>query len=557
MTKNYNLWCSSLRTSPKTPKSTKFCVNSSVGSGSLQHGWKLSLILSFILPFFLTQEINAQASFYTFAQSNENYNAINGGAVVTTSTSGTPNLDFYVSSNITISSVKRLNTTSDHSSSVPTDITSSSATDLFTDEAATIAYVSGSSANTVYVKSSTVGSQTYTVTATSNPAGCETTSTVTITKTETPQPVASAQSFCNGATVADLVATGTDIQWYNVASSGTALSSTAVLATGTYYVSQTINSVESSRTSVSITINTTPAPTSNTKVTFCIENPTVAMLFLLDEEDNPQYYLNATSGTSLNSDYVVSDGTYYISHTINNCESARTSFLVEIDMVTPPTASDQTFCAGAIVADLVANELAVKWYTDLVGGIALVGTTTLESGIYYAATSYFECESLRISVEVTINPLPNPTLTRTDDTLTASMENATYQWILCDTDSTPINGATSQSYIATSVGSYAVIVTQNGCSATSECFEIATLFNKTFDAAKLGYYPNPVQDVLKVSHTDIISGIQVFDITGRLVRNVKTNSTEVLVDMANMPASVYIVKVFTDSISAEFKVIKK
>jgi uncharacterized protein YprB with RNaseH-like and TPR domain len=54
----------------------------------------------------------------------------------------------------------------------------------------------------------------------------------------TEAPTASAQTFCSGATVANLVATGTDLQWYDVETAGTALASTTVLATGTYYVSQ-------------------------------------------------------------------------------------------------------------------------------------------------------------------------------------------------------------------------------------------------------------------------------------------------------------------------------
>ncbi len=378
-------------------------------------------------------------------------------------------------------SVKRLNTTFDYSSSVPTDITWSPATNLFTDAAATVAYVGGTNATTVYVKSSTVGSQTYTATATSNDAGCETSASVTVTTTSTAQPTASAQTFCDSATVADLIASGTDIQWYNVSTGGTPLANTASLATGMYYASQTMDSCESARTSVVVTVTTTAAP----------------------------------------------------------------------------AASAQTVCTGATVADLVATGSDVQWYSALTGGTALANTAELVAGTYFASQTLSSCESVRTSVEVTVNALPTATITRIDDTLTASEANATYQWILCDASSTPITGATSQSYTATAIGSYAVIVTQNGCTATSECFELNTLSTKTFDAAKLGYYPNPVTDVLTVSHTDIISGIQVFDITGRQVRNVKANSNEVLVDMVNMPASVYIVKVFTNSTSGEFKVIKK
>lgn len=73
-----------------------------------------------------------------------------------------------------------------------------------------------------------------------------------------PAPIASAQSYCPGKTVADLVATGQNIQWYNTSTGGTALASTAVLLTATYYGSQTVGGIESSRTAVSITVN---APT--------------------------------------------------------------------------------------------------------------------------------------------------------------------------------------------------------------------------------------------------------------------------------------------------------
>ena len=65
-------------------------------------------------------------------------------------------------------------------------------------------------------------------------------------------PSASLQTFVGNKTVADLVATGTDLKWYDVATNGTALASTTAIATGTYYVSQTLNGCESARTSVTV-----------------------------------------------------------------------------------------------------------------------------------------------------------------------------------------------------------------------------------------------------------------------------------------------------------------
>jgi uncharacterized protein (TIGR02145 family) len=77
-------------------------------------------------------------------------------------------------------------------------------------------------------------------------------------------PVASAQTLCSGATVADLVATaepGHTLKWYNVATGGSPLASGTALADGNYYVSQTNSSgLESPRTPVVITITMTICP---------------------------------------------------------------------------------------------------------------------------------------------------------------------------------------------------------------------------------------------------------------------------------------------------------
>lgn len=68
---------------------------------------------------------------------------------------------------------------------------------------------------------------------------------VTVTNTAAPTGTAT-QSFCSGATVSNLSATGSGIKWYSASTGGSALASTTVLTNGThYYASQTLNSCES------------------------------------------------------------------------------------------------------------------------------------------------------------------------------------------------------------------------------------------------------------------------------------------------------------------------
>jgi surface protein len=76
-------------------------------------------------------------------------------------------------------------------------------------------------------------------------------------------PTALAQSHCQGKTIADLVANGIAIKWYVVATGGTVLASTDALTSTTYYATQTVNGVESSRVAVNVTAKPLTTPSLN------------------------------------------------------------------------------------------------------------------------------------------------------------------------------------------------------------------------------------------------------------------------------------------------------
>jgi hypothetical protein len=71
--------------------------------------------------------------------------------------------------------------------------------------------------------------------------------------------VAVSQTFCNTATVSSLVASGENIQWYSEAAGGTGLTLDMPLTSGNYYVSQTVNGVESDRALITVKINDLPS----------------------------------------------------------------------------------------------------------------------------------------------------------------------------------------------------------------------------------------------------------------------------------------------------------
>ena len=186
---------------------------------------------------------------------------------------------------------------------------------------------------------------------------------------------------------------------------------------------------------------------------------------------------------------------------------------------------------------------------------ATPGTTVYTVTATIGATGCFRNNT----VSVTVSALPNTTISRVDDTLTAAEAGATYQWYTCSAGPvyTIIPGETSQSYTATAIGSYAVDVTLNGCTSRSTCFDVTTLGTSSFDMNALTVYPNPVVDILSIRYNEEITAINVYDLSGRLVKQITPNQTEVEVNMSELAAAMYIVKVNAGESQTEIKVIKK
>ncbi len=199
-----------------------------------------------------------------------------------------------------------------------------------------VANLTASGAGIQWYSASSGGSALASTTALSNGShyfasqtisGCESTARLDVAATINPTPSApsgdAAQSFCYAATVANLVASGTNINWYDAANGGNLLLSNTPLINGnTYYASQSLNACESqSRLGVAVTINPTVAinavtqavsginlngATFNAELTSTCPNPTIARGFVYANHANPS--LSNALSTVLNAGNGV--GTY-------------------------------------------------------------------------------------------------------------------------------------------------------------------------------------------------------------------------------------------------------
>jgi hypothetical protein len=104
---------------------------------------------------------------------------------------------------------------------------------------------------------------------------------------------------------------------------------------------------------------------------------------------------------------------------------------------------------------------------------------------------------------------------------------------------------------------YVVNTSTQGCRSAAFAVTVTvTLGNDSFDLAGLKLYPNPVNSLLNVDYTDTITAIEVFNIVGQKVTAKNVNALSTTVDMSNLAAGTYFVKVQTANAARTIKVVK-
>ncbi|KAF2519451.1 T9SS type A sorting domain-containing protein [Flavobacterium salilacus subsp. salilacus] len=207
----------------------------------------------------------------------------------------------------------------------------------------------------------------------------------------------------------------------------------------------------------------------------------------------------------------------------------------------PEGDENQMVCAGAVLSDLVVTGTDLVWYDAETEGSVLELTTELtDGGIYYVSQTIDACESERKAVNVTIVTI-DTTADLTGNTLSVAQEGAGYQWVDCNNDNQPIDGAIEQSYTATAVGEYAVVVTLNGCEDISDCITVSEILGVNDNKLQrdVVLYPNPATSLLNINTNANITAITVVDVLGKTVLsgNVSNNT----VDVSALQPGVYVI----------------
>ena len=226
------------------------------------------------------------------------------------------------------------------------------------------------------------------------------------------------QTFCENATVANLQATGANIKWYTTAEGGYPLPASTVLRhDSVYYAAQSAGLCQSAtRTAVKVYIDpyaVLDTPQIATPQHFC--SPATIADIATDGNTNIVWYDALTGGTKLELTHPLeNDAIYYATLEAGNCQSAvRIAIEVKLDQVLPSKPdvnSPQSFCEGALIANIAVPNNQIVWYLDETDDTPLPATYPLADGItYYAAQKAGDCESAdrtQVTVHLTAPEAP-------------------------------------------------------------------------------------------------------------------------------------------------------
>jgi len=175
-----------------------------------------------------------------------------------------------------------------------------------------------------------------------------------------------------------------------------------------------------------------------------------------------------------------------------------------------------------------------------------------------AGGNMFGCDSI-VTLNLTINTV-DTTVIVNGNTLNANAFGATYRWLDCNNNMAVIPGETNQGFNPTNNGSYALEITQNGCTDTSACHNIVLTGIGELNKSNISIYPNPTTNLITIKLNNLLENLSVelISIDGKIVQQQKVNNArKFTLDLSNENNGIYFLKLNSEKSTNQFKIIKQ
>lgn len=346
---------------------------------------------------------------------------------------------------------------------------------------------------------------------------------------------ATTDSVCSGTAVTLNGGGGATYVWTGGVTDGISFTPSA---TNTYTVTGTdINNCSNSAT-VAVVVNDLPTIIINASAsTVCAGNS-------VNLAGNGAVNYSWTGGiTNAVTFTPTATATYTVTGTdINNCSNSNSIAVTVNDSPTVTiNSSASTVCAGSTVTLSGAGAQTYTWNNGVIDGQEF---SPVENSVYSVIGVDSNSCSAAASITIGIDSLPSVITTLNGSTISAIETGANYQWLNCGNNGyTVISWETTQSFTATVTGSYAVIVTLNGCSDTSVCTAISSVGISDNEKETVSFYPNPSIGLVTIINKQKLNlDLALEDYSGKIVYTTQIVDEKKQLDFTYLANGLYFLK---------------
>uniref|UniRef100_UPI00404B1859 Ig-like domain-containing protein n=1 Tax=Fulvivirga sp. TaxID=1931237 RepID=UPI00404B1859 len=254
-----------------------------------------------------------------------------------------------------------------------------------------------------------------------------------------------------------------------------------------------------------------------------------------------KWYENATTeeaiegenGSKFTSPFLSNSRSYFVSiANATGCESDRVEVIanVNVNRPTPPSIQNSNVCSGSSATLTASGALDgefYRWYTsmdavdpiaDENGNILILNEVSANKDYYVSKVNGAGCESVRSLAKVVVTSLDVPEIT-ISGLLMSVPEGFSYQWFK---DGSPIEGATSSTYMASEMGGeFNVEISDGICTVVPTLpvsIDAVTAIDDILYNLGLNIYPNPVEDRLNIKKLKSQNfTLNLYDLKGDLI----------------------------------------
>ncbi|HRF77795.1 MAG TPA: T9SS type A sorting domain-containing protein, partial [Chitinophagales bacterium] len=265
-------------------------------------------------------------------------------------------------------------------------------------------------------------------------------------------------------------------------------------------------------------------------------------------------------------------------HLDDDCDGLIDEGEITETIIISPTGSTSFCTGGSVILNATYSGSTVQWKRN---GINIPGATspsiTASKTGTYTCETFSDCDTtLSAAIVVTENKNPNATISAGGPTtfcaggsviLTeVAVAGCTYQWYK---GATPIAGATSLTYTATTSGNYKCRVTKavTGCYKNSNAIAVSVPCREGLPAGEAGdnlientfsLYPNPANNFITIE-TDFSTEktIYITDALGQIVKTIITSENYITIDLQGIASGIYFIKMEDGINSVSQKFVKQ